>query len=246
MEKRIYQLLKQSGKIASNEEAQALLDAGRVKVNGVPVHSLKYKVNLKFQQVTVDDKPIYSIEQNVYIIMNKPTGYSCQPHEKYPYVLDLIRVDEHIKKTLFVVGRLDRDTEGALVITNDGKFAHALLNVPKTYEVLVGGMVIPEAIKKLQQGVVIPLEIGGRSTKYRTRPAKVKVLQRTENSTLLEIIVTEGKKRQIRKMCEAIGHKVLSLTRTMIGTITLGGLEPGGYTFLKEKEVSLQRKRERL
>lgn len=238
MEKRIYQLLKQSGNIASNEEAQALLDAERVKVSGVPVHSLKYKVNLKFQQVTVDDRPIYSIEQNVYILMNKPRGHSCQPHEKYPYVLDLIRVDEHVKKTLFVVGRLDRDTEGALIITNDGKFAHSLLTVPKTYEVLVGGMVTPEETKRLQQGVVIMLELEKRHTKYRTRPAEVKIVQRTENSTLLEIIISEGKKRQIRKMCEAVGHKVFSLTRIKIGAISLGGLEPGEYRYMTKTEKS--------
>ncbi len=237
MEKRIYQLLKQSGRIASNEEAQAILDAGRVKVNDIPVHSLKYKVNTKFQRVTLDDKPLYSVEQNVYILLNKPRGYSCQPHEKYPYVLDIIKMDEFIRKTLFVVGRLDRDTEGALIITNDGKFAHTLLTVPKTYEVLVNGVVISEDMKKLQQGVVIPLEIERRLSKYRTQPAVVKVLQKAKDTTLLEITITEGKKRQIRKMCEAVGHHVIALKRTRIGHFEFGGLEQGEYRFLKKKDI---------
>jgi len=239
MEKRIYQLLKQSGAITSNEEAQALLDAERVKVNGVSVHSLKYKVNTKFQQVTVDNKPIYPVEQSLYILLNKPRGYSCQPHEKKTYVLDLIHIEERLKKTLFLVGRLDHDTEGALLITNDGKLAHHMLTqkIQKTYEALVKGEVLPEEIEKLQRGVVIPVEIERRLSKYRTKPAKVKVLQKKAGTTLLEIIVTEGKKRQIRKMCDAVGHKVLALTRTMIGTIALGGLEQGEYRFLKKSEI---------
>ena len=126
-----------------------------------------------------------------------------------------------------------------MLITNDGKLTHRVLSqqVPKTYEVLVKGMVDMNDVERLRRGVVITIELGLRQTKYRTKPAEAKVLQRQDNATLLEITITEGKKRQIRKMCEAIGHKVISLTRTKIGKLTIRGLEPGEYRFVKKEEV---------
>lgn len=241
MEKRIYQLLKLSGRVNSSQEAQVLLDQDRVKVNGVAVHSLKYKVNTKFQIVTLDNQPLQVIEQHVYILIHKARGYSCQPGEKRPYVLDFISCDKNLKKTLFVVGRLDVDTEGALLITNDGKLAHKLLSpkskVPKTYSVHVKGVVTPESVEKLRKGVVITLEVDHRLTKYRTKPTLVKVIERTDASTWLEITITEGKKRQVRRMCDAIGHAVIELIRTKIGKLDVSSMEPGGFQYLTKKEL---------
>ncbi len=239
MEKRIYQLLKRAGMVKSSTEAQVLLDQGRVKINGVIVHSLKYKVNTKFQQATVDDKPLQPVEQTVYIILNKPKGSTCQAGEK-SYVLHLITTDDHLKKTLFVVGRLDWDSEGVLIITNDGKLAHRILspekNIPKTYEVLVEGIVTPDEARRLASGVIITLELDGRLTKYRTRPAKCIIL-RTDEKSLLEVTVTEGKKRQVRKMCEVLGHKVIRLTRTKIGNLSLESLTPGEFIYVTREEI---------
>lgn len=238
MEKRVYQLLKLSGLVKSSAEAQVMLDQERVRVNNIPVHSLKYKINTKFQDITVDNKQLQPVELMVYILLNKPKGYSCQAGER-TYALDLITADEHVKRTLFAVGRLDMDSEGALLITNDGKLAHKILSqkIPKTYNVLVDGAVTPEEINVLKSGVIITIELDGRLTKYRTKPAQCKIIKSTNNMTLLELTICEGKKRQVRKMCEAIHHKVLSLVRTKIGNLSLGSLKPGEFIYLTHDNI---------
>ena len=191
------------------------------------------KVNPEIDKVEFDNKEIGKIEEHVYILLNKPIGYVTTAKEQFgrDSVLDLVKV----KQRIVPVGRLDMYTSGALLLSNDGDFiykvTHPKHEVDKTYTVTLKGIVTNEDVQKLKNGV----EIEG----YVTKPAQVKILKTDEekNISRLAITIHEGKNRQVRKMCEAIGKKVQALHRTKIGNIEVKELKLGTWRYLRPDEV---------
>lgn len=222
--------------IASRRKAEELIKQGKIKINGQIVTELGTKINPQKDVVLYNDKQIQNDNKYVYILLNKPIGYVTTVKDQFnrESVLDLVKVKERIVP----VGRLDMYTSGALILTNDGDFVYQVTHpkheIDKTYTVTVKGKVTDEAIQKLRDGV----KIEDREI-YITKPAKVKILKidGEKNQSRLEITIHEGKNRQVRKMCEAIGHKVLALHRSKIAGIDVKDLPLGKWRYLTEKEV---------
>lgn len=212
--------------VCSRRNSEEFILSGRVRINGQVVTELGAKVKDE-DIVEVDDKRIYPEQEKRYIMLNKPRGYVTTSKEQFdrPSVLDLLDV----KQRVFAVGRLDMDSEGLLLLTNDGAFANKIIHpakhIAKTYEVLLKKAISSENIEKLKQGV----DIGG----YVTRPAIVEKI----NDKNIIITIYEGKNRQVRKMCEAVDNKVINLRRVAIGKLKLGELEIGKYKYLTEYEI---------
>lgn len=229
---RLIQILKRSGLVNTREEAIEIIKSGRVEVDGEPVFDIYYQA--RPHRITIDGKPVRLVEKMVYYLMNKPVGYSCQKTDEQN-VLDLIKIsDKQIKNMLFTVGRLDVDTSGLIIITNDGSILHKILkpefDVWKTYEATVDKLVYPEKLEKFRKGVIIEVE----GEPYKTLPAKIEKRGQFE----YEIQIKEGKKRQIRKMLEIIGVKCLKLHRQKIGGLELPkGLKEGQYVEVKKEEL---------
>ena len=230
MEERLQKILAKAG-LASRRSAEQLIRDGRIYVNGHKVQEMGHKADPTRDLITCDGKPI-SFAQKVYILLNKPAGYvtTLSDPQGRPVVTDLLA---DIPLRLFPVGRLDLNTEGALLMTNDGALANSILHprfeVKKTYEALVTGSPSAESLKRLEQGI----EIEG----IRPRPATVQVLKRTPTQTLIKIIIHEGKKRQVRKMFQAIHHRVLHLKRTAYGRLGLDALPLGKYRILSLNDL---------
>ncbi len=230
MEKRIQKILSEMG-ITSRRKAEELIIEGRVTVNGQTA-TLGMKADPVKDHIKVDGKLLTRPEPKVYIILNKPQNVITSLHdpEGRPTVKDFLK---GVKYRVYPVGRLDYDSEGLLLLTNDGDFAHAMLHpskkIFKTYHVKVKGAPEDEKIDILKTGVKL-----GDGT---TAPAKVKKIKTTENNSWLEITIHEGRKRQIRRMLEKVGHPVLKLKRIRINGIELGKLESGEYRYLKLKEI---------
>lgn len=228
---RLQKYLAEAG-VASRRKCEEFIQKGRVKING-NVAILGEKVNPEIDKVEFDNKEIGKIEEHVYILLNKPIGYVTTAKEQFgrDSVLDLVKV----KQRIVPVGRLDMYTSGALLLSNDGDFiykvTHPKHEVDKTYTVTLKGIVTNEDVQKLKNGV----EIEG----YVTKPAQVKILKTDEekNISRLAITIHEGKNRQVRKMCEAIGKKVQALHRTKIGNIEVKELKLGTWRYLRPDEV---------
>ena len=205
--------------VASRRKAEELILAGRVQVNGKTVKELGVRV-ASTDKITVDGEVIGK-QPLTYLILNKPPGYvtTASDPQGRPTVLDL--VPDTVR--LFPVGRLDYDTSGLLLLTNAGELAniltHPRFEVKKTYLATVQGLPAENALDKLRRGI--------RLADGPTRPAEVRVVQRKREKTVLELVIAEGRKRQVRRMCEAIGHKVLELVRTGFGPLRLGNLPLG-------------------
>lgn len=230
MKERLQKILAKAG-IASRRKAEEHILAGRVAVNGTIIKELGIKVDPENSIITFDGKPIEK-EKFVYILLNKPTGYvtTLSDPQGRPIVTDLL---QGISQRVFPVGRLDYDTEGALLLTNDGSLGqfiqHPRYEVNKTYIAKVAGIPTSSKIRQLESGV----EIEG----YKTWPAKVRIIAQNQSSSTLELIIHEGKKRQVRKMLAAIDHPVKSLKRTAYGRLRLGNLPRGKYRFLTQKDL---------
>ncbi len=218
--------------VASRRKAEELIAAGKVKVNG-RVAQIGDKVDPKRDKVSVRGKTVVAVNEKVYIMLNKPRGYVTTMSDEFDRktVADLTR---EVGTKIFPVGRLDRDSEGLLIMTNDGELANVITHpsslVNKTYRVSVAGAVDEEQIEKMASGILIE----GRKTK----PCDVFVVERREDRTLLNFIIHEGRNRQIRKMCEAVGLKVLRLKRLEIAGVKLGGLKTGAWRNLNERELT--------
>ena len=220
--------------VASRRKAEELILAGKVKVNDNIVTELSYQVDEENDVVKVDDKIIKEENKLVYILLNKPEGYITTVKDQFDResVLDLVT---DIKERVYPIGRLDYETSGLLLLTNDGdltyKLTHPKHEVDKTYVSRVKGKLTPDEIKMFKSGLKIE--------DYVTAPAKLKVIRYDEktNVSLLEIKIHEGKNRQVRKMCKAINHPVLRLKRTAMGKIRIGECEIGKYRYLTEDEV---------
>jgi len=201
-----------------------------VKVNGSIVTEMGVTVTSK-DRVEVDGKPVRLEKNKVYIMLHKPKGYVTTVHdpEGRDTVMDLI---QGIEERVYPVGRLDYDSSGLLLLTNDGQLAHRMMHpsheIVKVYIATVEGSPSAEAIQQLEKGI--------RIENYTTAPALVKVLEDYNGKTKLEITIHEGRNRQVRKMCEAIGHPVIRLKRVSYGNLVLGKLKPGQWRYLTESE----------
>lgn len=220
--------------IASRRKAEELILEGKISVNGIIVTELGTKINPSKDIVEYNNKVIEPEQRNVYILLNKPIGYVTTVKDQFnrPSVLDLVKVKERIVP----VGRLDFYTSGALILSNDGDFVYKITHpkheVNKTYNVTVKGIINDDEIEALRSGVKID--------NYITKPAKVKILKtdKDKNISRIQITIHEGKNRQIRKMCEAIGKKVLALHRSKIGNIDVKDLKIGEWRYLTDAEIS--------
>lgn len=223
---RINRFLAAAG-VASRRAADALVAEGRVAIDG-KVAETGSQV-LPGQRVTVDGKPVKA-ERKVYLVLNKPVGVvtTASDPEGRPTVLDHVKVRQRV----FPVGRLDATSTGLLVLTNDGALAERLMHprygVEKTYHALVKGLVTEETAAQLAAGV--ELDDGP------TAPASVRVVGRDAGGSVLEIIIKEGRNRQVRRMCEAVGHPVRALRRTGYGPLRLGTMEAGASRTLTQTE----------
>ncbi|NLK53014.1 MAG: rRNA pseudouridine synthase [Syntrophomonadaceae bacterium] len=234
---RLQKVLAKAG-IASRRHSEKIIAAGRVKVNGQVVTKPGTVVNCEQDIIEVDNQRLLRSEEKVYLLLNKPTGYvtTLRDPQGRKKIIDLVR---EVPQRVYPVGRLDYDTEGLLLMTNDGDLAHALTHprygVEKTYLVKIFGLPKPHKLKSLRQG--IRLEDG------MTAPAQVKLVSRLNGNALLEIKIREGRKRQIRRMCEAIGHPVMRLTRTHVDFLDLEGVKLGTYRFLTSEEIDRLKKK---
>lgn len=216
--------------IASRRKSEELIDMGKVKVNGHVAH-IGDKVNPKKDIITVRGKKINKEEKKYYIMLNKPRGYVTTVSDELgrKTVLDLVDVNARI----YPVGRLDKDSEGLLLLTNDGSFANAMThpkhNFAKVYRVTVRPKVNDEILNELRNG----MEIDGR----KTAPCDVNIITQEDSRVVLEFILREGRNRQIRKMCEAVGLEVARLKRISIGPVKLGMLQIGKSRELTDSEV---------
>lgn len=232
MEERLQKFLAEAG-VASRRKAEELIAAGKIKVNGKVVTELGTKIDPKKDEVLYLDKEVSTKEvELVYIMLHKPEGYVTTAKEQFgrPGVMDLIR---DVKARIFPVGRLDYDTSGLLLLTNDGdltyKLTHPKHDVDKTYIAKLYGTPDDMDLQKFRRGVVID----GKQTK----PAKMQILEKGERQSTVEIIIHEGRNRQVRKMCEAIKHPVAQLKRVATGDLIMGDLPKGKYRHLTQKEV---------
>lgn len=228
---RLQKYLAEAG-IASRRKCEEYIIEGRVKVNN-ELATLGMKINPEVDIVLFDDKKIDKKEELVYILLNKPIGYVTTAKDQFSRdsVLDLVKV----KQRIVPVGRLDMYTSGALLLSNDGNFVYRITHpkheIDKTYTVTVKGIVPDEEVQMLRDGVEIE--------DYITKPAKVKILKTDieKDMSRLEITIHEGKNRQVRKMCEAVGRKVQALHRSKIGNIGVKDLKLGTWRYLTSKEI---------
>lgn len=228
---RLQKVLAAAG-IASRRASEILIDEGRVEVNGKVVTEQGRRVNPETDQIRVDGSRIPPPRRHLYLVLNKPRGVvsTLEDPESRPTLSDYLPAT---KERLFHVGRLDTDTEGLIVLTNDGDFAHRLAHpsyqVPKTYTVQAAGVMDNRIIRRLEKGVT--LEDGP------VRPDKVKLISRGQDRTLLAITLHEGRNRIVRRMMDTVGHPVDRLSRTEIGPIRLGNLRPGETRDVTREEL---------
>lgn len=245
MEARLQKVLSQWG-VASRREAEDMIRQSRVRINGELAH-LGQKVDPHRDTITVDGKNISTAQRPSlwYLLLHKPLGVlsTCYDPQGRPTVLDLLPKEISSSQGIHPVGRLDAETTGALLLTNDGDLTFGLThprhNIPKTYRVLVKGHPPQEVLQMWSEGVFLE----GR----KTRPAQVKVIENLAGSTCLEIILKEGRNRQIRRVAEQLGYPVIKLHRTAIGSIQLqtpkqGYLAEGEYRHLEEFEIRFLKK----
>lgn len=229
---RLQKVLAQAG-VASRRRCEELIVQGSVQVNGEVVRELGTKVDPERDHIVVNGKPV-RLERHVYLILNKPTGVitSLSDPQGRRVVTDLLK---GVKERVYPVGRLDYDTSGLLLLTNDGdlanKLAHPRYEIDKVYRAWVKGVPTAEKLKRLATGV--QLEDG------MTSPGKARLLKTSpgKEKSWIELTIHEGRNRQVRRMCEAIGHPVLALERVRLGFLTLDGLQAGQFRPLTPAEV---------
>jgi 23S rRNA pseudouridine2605 synthase len=235
MEERIQKILAKCG-IASRRKAEEMIMEGLVTVNGAPA-TIGMKADLEKDHIKVRGKLINRVESTVYLLFHKPVKCltAMEDPEGRPTVKDFLK---RVKAMVFPVGRLDYNSEGLLILTNDGELTNQILHprhkVPKTYLVKIDGVLEDEDLRKLENG--IRLEDG------LTAPAKIRRVKKTKANSWIEIIIREGKKRQIRRMLQRVGHPVIKLIRTRINGLELGDLKPGEYRYMTPEEVKRLKK----
>lgn len=231
MKERLQKIIAAAG-ITSRRAAEEMILAGQVAVNGTVITELGVKADPDVDLITVDGTPVKPADRLYYLLLHKPAGYvtSLKDPEGRKLVTELV---DDIDARLFPVGRLDYNSEGLLLLTNDGAWANRLMHprhqVDKEYHVRVRGKADPQQIKRLSDGV--QLEDGPASG------ATVRLLKADQNNDWLSITIREGRNRQVRRMCAAVGLSVVRLRRIRYGNLTLGGLKPGEYRMLTAAEA---------
>jgi len=230
---RLQKILAKAG-IASRRNAEELIRQGKVTVDGELITEMGFMVDPDQQQVAYEGRPLARAEEKIYILLNKPKGYVTTMHDPQgrPIVSSLLK---NLPVRVFPVGRLDFDTEGALIFTNDGDFAEGILHprfeIERTYLARVKGIPTPEKLRQLEQGIVLE----GK----KTWPARLRMVNKEPGYSTIEITLHEGRKRQVRKMFQAIGHRVVDLKRVAYGGLRLGELASGQFRFLQKKDLDL-------
>jgi len=232
---RIQKLIARAG-LASRREAERWIEQGRVTLNGKRV-SLGDQANPHHDQVEIDGRPLSKEQNKCYLMLNKPLGYVTTAHDPQgrATVFDLVA---QVPERLFSIGRLDLNTGGLLLLTNDGALANSLLHprygIPKTYRVKISGELGPVARQSLEQGVSLEDGI--------TAPAQVSRIRESSRNTWFDLTITEGRNRQVRRMCEAVGCSVSMLKRVRFGTLELKALPVGRFRHLSAAEVESLRR----
>lgn len=235
MSVRLQKFLSECG-VASRRASEQLIAEGRVSVNGV-VAVIGATVDPDQDAVSVDGRDVRHDTKRVYVLLNKPRGAvtTAQDTHGRRTVLDCV---SGVAERIFPVGRLDMDVEGVLLLTNDGELAHRLMHpsheIEKVYVATVAGEIPETALARLAQGVL--LEDG------MTSPAKVKLIQSDRHSSRIQLTIHEGRKREVKRMCEAVGHPVLALKRIAFANLMGGHLRPGEWRYLNHQEVRLLRR----
>ena len=227
---RLQKVIAASG-VTSRRKAEVLISEGRVSVNGVVIREMGYKVK-KGDQIEVDGELIQK-ENKVYYVMNKPKKCLCTLDDEHDRktVVSLIQCDERI----FPVGRLDYDTSGVLILTNDGEFANMIIHpryhLPKTYDVLIDGILETSQIKEMEKGIMLDDGM--------TLPAKVRVRKKdyVHKKTKFDLTIVEGRNHQVKRMVEYFGYQVTSLHRKSLGFLKVDDMSQGSYRLLKPQEV---------
>jgi pseudouridine synthase len=237
MKIRLNKYLAQAG-VASRREADRMILEGRVSLNGITVESLGILVDTGVDKVEVDGKKIKSKNgPHLYLLLNKPPGYLATVKDPFqrPIVMDLL---PSFKKRIYPVGRLDLNSEGLLLLTNDGDLANRLMHprykVTKEYLVRVKPKPTASILERLEKGVYLD----GK----KTAPARIHVLSTKKRETHIKVELFEGRKRELRRMFEAVGHSVMALKRIRFGSLSLGGLKKGQWRHLSQKELARLRK----
>jgi len=228
---RLHKFLARAG-VGSRRKCEGLISAGVVRVNGQTVTKMGVIIDPENEYVEVAGQTIKKPEKKIYILLNKPAGYITTMHDPQgrPRVIDLVK---NIKTRIYHVGRLDYETEGLLLLTNDGELAYALTHprhqIPKTYLAWVDGIPPAGKLAQMAKGVMLPDGL--------TAPAKVSMKEKNKRGAVLEITICEGRKRQVRRMCDYAGHPLYRLKRVSLGFLDLGSLKPGEYRQLTAEEV---------
>ncbi len=221
--------------VASRRSAEEIIASGRVSVNGKKIAEQGVKVEIGADHVMIDGRLIKPSNKNYYIMLNKPQGYVSTVKDQFdrPTVIDLL--GREISERLFPVGRLDYDTEGLLLLTNDGDFTYKVTHpkhkIDKTYIAVLKGGISIKGLAQLREGVKIDDD-------FITSPARVEMIDAINGHTTIKITIHEGKNRQVRKMFEAVGSKVVELQRISIGTVELGNLPLGRWRHLTAHEIN--------
>jgi 23S rRNA pseudouridine2605 synthase len=230
---RLQKFIAASG-ITSRRKAEELIKAGRISVDGRVVTEMGCKIDPRRQMVALDGMLITVDETSlIYVLLNKPVGYvtTLADPQGRPVVTELLTT---IHQRVFPVGRLDLDSEGALLLTNDGALAHKVMHpryqTTKTYQVMVSGHPGRKRLAQLRQGIVLD--------NRKTSPASITMVRQTIDHTVFKVIIHEGRKRQIKRMFAAIDHRVIALTRLAYGKLGLGSLGSGAYRILQPSEIT--------
>lgn len=242
MKERIQKILANAG-VASRRNVEEMIRQGRVAVNGKIIIELPILIDPKRDKVSVDDESVKlhgaKVEQRMYILLNKPGGvYSTNVAQgEQTRAIDLLPPD--LPARVYPVGRLDAESKGLLLLTNDGeltnRLTHPRYGVAKTYRAVVDGYVNPQTVTELQKGVWLADTRSGEG--FRTGKSHISVKKRSRDKSILDITIREGRNRQVRRMLAKIGHKVRDLTRIKMGPLTLEGLKPGESRLLSPREV---------
>lgn len=234
MAERLQKILSQYG-LASRRQAEQMIESGQVRVNGEVAH-LGQRADPNCDRIEINQQPLQAQHRPTqhYLLLHKPLGMvsTCADPQGRPTVLSVLPPDLHTVG-IHPVGRLDAYTTGALLLTNDGNFTfrltHPRHDIPKTYRVCLEGQVLPSALDAWRKGI----ELDNRPT----RPAKVTVMAQGQTQTQLEVVLQEGRNRQIRRVAQALGYRVLDLHRTAVGSVRLGNLAEGSYRALSSAEI---------
>ncbi len=242
MKERIQKLLAAAG-VASRRNIEEMIRQGRIAVNGRVVIDLPILIDPAKDKITVDDEPVKlrgkEAEKRVYLLMNKPRGvYSTNVAQgEQTRAIDLLPPE--FAQRVYPVGRLDAESRGLLLLTNDGELTNQLTHprygVAKTYKATVDGFITPRIVQELSQGVWLADPKSGKG--FKTGRSRISIIKRGRDKSVLEITIREGRNRMVRRMLAKMGHKVRDLTRTKMGPLTLHGLQPGEVRMLTPREV---------